>query len=220
MPISRSRPCAVAFGSAFHYAGRAIGLAAKYFRGNNDSRGRRVTVWNFFTTRRYRTRTSLRPKSLWIRRKREGNVTNSFNLKSMVDISHHLTIPVAPQWLLQKVLRQSIVTDGEQEKKTMQISKYLSSCGDKLSNCNWWSESFWMDWRQSHLHRPWNILLQRKLWTFGITWVCNLETIKNLCLMYMLVIMFWKGLVPIPRLGMTVHSLSLYHRWTDLSVTF
>lgn len=38
------------------------------------------------------------------------------------------------------------------------------------------------------------------------------ETIKNLCLMYMLVIMFWKGLVPIPRLGMTVHSLSLYHR--------
>lgn len=105
MPISRSRPYAVAFGSAFHYAGRAIGLAAKYFRRNNDSRGRRVTVWNFFTTRRYRTRTSLRPKSLWIRRKREGNVTNSFNLKNMVDISHHLTIPVAPQWLLQKVLR-------------------------------------------------------------------------------------------------------------------
>lgn len=149
MPISRSRPYAVAFGSAFHYAGRAIGLAAKYFRRNNDSRGRRVTVWNFFTTRRYRTRTSLRPKSLRIRRKREGNVTNSFNVKNMVDISHHLTIPVAPQWLLQKVLRTKHSYWWGTRKKTMQISKYLSSCGDKLSNCNWWSESFWMDWRQS-----------------------------------------------------------------------
>lgn len=31
---------------------------------------------------------------------------------------------------------------------------------------------------------------------------------KNLCLMFMLVIMHWKGLIPIPRLGMTVH---VYH---------
>lgn len=48
---------------------------------------------------------------------------------------------------------------------------------------------------------------------FGLLDLLGMQPRNNKkSLMYMLVIMFWKGLVHIPRLGMTVHSLSLYHR--------
>lgn len=53
MPIDRRRPYAATFGSAFHYAGRAFGLTAKYFKRNNGGHGRRGTVRNFLSTRRY-----------------------------------------------------------------------------------------------------------------------------------------------------------------------
>lgn len=162
MPISRRRPYAVTFGSAFRYAGRAIGLAVKYFRRNNGSRCRRGTVGSFLSTSDMEQEPPCDAcKSLWIRGKREGNVTKSFNFKNMVDISH-LTIPVAPQCLLQNVLRtKHIYWWGNKEENN--AIQYTSSCGDKLSYWNWQSESFLMDWRQSHLHRTWEILLQRKL---------------------------------------------------------
>lgn len=125
MPNGRRKLYFVAFESAFHYSGSATGLAAKYLRCYNGSRGRRGTVRSFLSTRKYGTKTSLRRKSLWIRGKREGNITKSLNIKNMVDISHHLTIPVAPQWLLQNVLRTKHSYWWKTKKKTVQISIYL-----------------------------------------------------------------------------------------------
>lgn len=146
MPISRRRPYAVTFGSAFRYAGRAIGLAAKYFRRNNGSRCRRGTVGSFLSTSDMEQEPPCDAcKSLWIRGKREGNVTKSFNFKNMVDISHHLTIPVAPQCLLQNVLRTKHSYWSETKKKTMQFNiprrvetNYHTETGNQKAF--WWTE--------------------------------------------------------------------------------